>query len=173
MALVGIHGVEITVCVYPAHVVHRGSDCGLDAGVDRGSVERHTSPSANTDDTDAFGIDIIAGREVIHSCAKVLGVNIGRGYIAGCSTTLSGVGGIEGDGQETEFGHCLCVEACRLFFHSSEWAGYRDSRHFPIYILWSVHIGGKRDAIAVAKRYLTVIHFIALRENLIPFFCQF
>ena len=29
MALVGIHGVEIAVCVYPAHVVHRGSDCGL------------------------------------------------------------------------------------------------------------------------------------------------
>ena len=30
------------------------------------------------------------------------------------------------------------------------------------------NIGCKRDAVAVAKCYLTVIHFIALRENLVP-----
>lgn len=70
MALVGIHGVEIAVCVYPAHVVHRGSDCGLDAGIDRGSVECHTSPSANTDDADAFGIDVIVCREETTAAQK-------------------------------------------------------------------------------------------------------
>ena len=55
-----VHRIEVAVGIHPAHVVHRGSNRRLDARIDSRRIQRHASPAADAEDTDALRIHVLA-----------------------------------------------------------------------------------------------------------------
>ena len=48
IAVIGTHGIEIPIGIYPAHIIHSGGDCRLDARIIGRSIECKPAPTANT-----------------------------------------------------------------------------------------------------------------------------
>ena len=160
IARIGIHGIEITVGIHPAHVVHRSSDgC-------------HASPSADAQYADTVGIHLLTSRKEVHRRTEVLRVDVRRSHITEFTPTLTGVRGVEGNGQESAFGQCHGIQTRRLFFYRSERPAYGYGRKFSFGLLGHVHVGRQRNAIAVGKSHFPVVHLVAQREHLVPFLCQ-
>ena len=63
-------GIEIAVGIDATHVVHRRSDCRLDARVCGSGIDGQSAPAADADDTDLLGIDFVIGRKKIDSSRK-------------------------------------------------------------------------------------------------------
>ena len=172
IARIGIHGIEIAVGIHPAHVVHRSGDGSLDARVDGCRIQRHASPSADAQYPDTVGIHLLAGRKEVHRRTEVLRIDVRRRHITGFTPTLTGVRGVEGNGQESAFGQCHGIQARRLFLHRSERSAHGNGRKFSLGLLGHVHVGRQRNAIAVGKSHFPVVHLVAQREHLVPFMCQ-
>ena len=88
-SLLIIVGIEIAITTHTCHVVHRRRYSCFDTGVGSGCIKGNTTPSANTDDTDALGIYIrLLGKEV-NGSHEILGIDIGRGCATGFTTALT------------------------------------------------------------------------------------
>ena len=170
--LLVVLGIEIAVGVDPRHVVHGGGDRGLDAGVQRGGVQGHASPAADTDDADAPGVDGFLHRKEIHCRHEVLRVDVRRGHIARVPAALPGIGRVEGNRDPSPFRHRLRIQARALFLDRSEGTADGNGRHPAGRPLGRVHVGGKRDAVAVHEGHLPVIDLFTLGECLVPPFDQ-
>lgn len=172
IARIGIHGIEIAVGIHPAHVVHRSGNGSLDARVDGRRIQCHASPSADAQYADTVGIYLLTNRKEVHRRTEVLRIDVRRRHIAGFAPTLTGVRGVEGNGQESAFCQCHGIQARRLFLHRSERPAHGYGRKFSFGLLGHVHVGRQRNAIAVGKSHFPVVHLVAQREHLVPFVCQ-
>ena len=170
--VLAVLGIEIALGVHTGHVVHGGGDRRLDAGVERGGVERHPAPAADADDADALRVDPLVQRQEIHRRHEVLGIDVGRGHIAGRAAALAGKGGVKGQRQKAAPGHRLGVEAGALLLDRAERPADRDRRELSRRPLRHIEIAGERDPIAVYKADLAVLNSLAFGEGLIPLLCQ-
>ena len=132
----------------------------LDAGIHACGVNGHATPTANADDANAVGVDVIAAREVIHCRHKVLGVDIGGGHATGLSTRFAGKGRVEGQGEEPAVCHFLRIQAARLLFNRAERARNGKRCQFALGAFGLIQVGGKRDAVAVMEGDLAVVDLI-------------
>ena len=66
--------------------------------------------AADTDDTDALRVNILLHGKEVYRCAEILGVDVRRCYIAGCTTALAGIGRVKGNRQEAKLRHFLRVQ---------------------------------------------------------------
>ena len=163
---------EIALHVHLAHVVHRGCHGGTDSGVDRSRVHRHAAPSADADDADTPGVDIVLDAEEVHCGKEVLRVDVGRSHATGLTPTLPREGGVECDGEESTLCHVLRIKSAALLLHCSERTADGDGRKGIRRTTGRVHVGSQLDAVTVAERDLTVVYLVALREHLVPLLCQ-
>ena len=160
---------EIAFDIDLAHIVHGRCHRGLDARVQGRGVDGHAAETADTDDADTFRIHQVAIGKEVHGREEVLRVDVRRGHPTGLSAGLTGIGRVEGDGNETSFGHMLRIQAAGLLLHGAERAGDRNCGQFAIGILRHIHVGRQLDAIAVVESDFAVIDQLGLREGLVPF----
>ena len=106
---IGIHWVKIAIGIHTAHIIHGYRNRCLDSGIDSRCIECHTTPSANTQNTNTLCIHIVTNGQKIHCCTKIFRVNIGRSHITGFSITFSGIRRIEGNRQKTTLRQGLCI----------------------------------------------------------------
>ena len=81
--------IEISVCIYPAHVIHCRSHGRFDSSIQSRRVYGHASPSADTEDANALRVYVCTCGEIVYRSAKIFGVDVGRGYITGFSAAFS------------------------------------------------------------------------------------
>ena len=165
--------VEVAVRRHPRHVVHRRGDRRLDACVDRRRVDGEAAPSADAEDADLVGVNVVARDKIIHRRLKVLRVDVGRSHVARFAARFAGEGRIERDCQETAFGERLRVEAARLLLNRAERTGNRDCRKLSAPRLRLVHVRSERDAETVRESRLGVFNLLGLRERLVPILNEF
>ena len=151
--------IEITIGRDTSHIVHRAGHRSLDAGIERRRIDGHASETADTDDTDAFGIDIVQRGEEIYRRQKVFRIDVRAGGSAGLAATFTSVGRVEGDGKESSFGHRLGIKAGYLLFYCTEGTAAGNGRQLALCILRRVHIGRQSNTVAVLEGDLLVVHF--------------
>ena len=167
-----VGGIVVALGGDAGHIVHRDGHRGLDARVDGGGVHRKSSPAAHAEDAHLPGMDVGARGEVVDGGAEVLGVDVGRGHIAGLPAALAGEGGVEGEGQEAAFGQRLRVAAGHLLLHGAERAADGDGGQLARGVLGDVEVGGEGDAVAVVEGDFRVVHLVTLWEYLVPLLGQ-
>ena len=168
-----VSGIEIAVSRDTAHVVHRGGNGSLDARVDGRRIDRHTTPTADAEDTYPLRIHVVTGRKVVHCRAEILGINIGRCHIARQSSTLARERGVEGYRKEAALSKFLRIQPGGLLLHGSERTADGYCRQLAaIRILGNVEVRGKCHAVAVVEGNLAVGHLVAQRECLVPFLSE-
>ena len=167
-----VGGIVVALGGDAGHIVHRDGHRGLDARVDGGGVHRKASPAAHAEDAHLPGMDVGARGEVVDGGAEVLGVDVGRGHIAGLPAALAGEGGVEGEGQEAAFGQRLRVAAGHLLLHGAERAADGDGGQLARGVLGDVEVGGQGDAVAVVEGDFRVVHLVTLWEYLVPLLGQ-
>ena len=69
-------GIKISLCIHPGHIIHSGSDCCLDSGINSRRIQSHAAPAADTDNSDSFRINIFLYRKEINCCLKIFRVNV-------------------------------------------------------------------------------------------------
>ena len=164
--------VEISLGIDTGHIVHGRRHCCLDAGIQRGGVERHTAPAADADDADTRGIDhMVQGKEV-HRSHEILCIDIRRGHIADVAAALAGERGIKGQRHKAALRHRLGVETGALLLDCAEGTGNGDCGEFSLHALGNIQICRQGNAVAVDKRDLAVIDLIAPGKSLVPFPCE-
>ena len=170
--LLRILTVKVAVGSYTGHIVHGHSRSRLDAGIDGGGIDRHTAPAADTNDTDALRVHILLHGEEVYRCAEILGVDVRRSNIAGCTAALTGIGRVEGNRQEAKLRHFLRIQTGGLLLYRTERTADGNGGQLALCAPRRVHIRRQCDAVAVVKGYFLVIHLVAFREHLVPFLCQ-
>ena len=80
VTVIGAHGVEISVGIHAAHVVHGCRNCSLDASIDSRCIKRHASPSTNTENADALCIYIVTGGKIIDRCTEIFRIDVRRSH---------------------------------------------------------------------------------------------
>ena len=172
MPCIGIHRIEITVSIDPAHVVHGCRNCSLDASIDSRCIKRHASPSTNTENADTLCIYIVTGGKIIDRCTEIFRIDVRRSHITGLAATFSRIGWIESNRQESTFCQCLRIQARSLFLHGTKWATDGNGRQFTRHILGYIQIGSKCNAVTVVESYLLMVYFITLWKCLVPLLNQ-
>ena len=170
--LLGILCVKIAVGGHTGHVVHSHGGGRLDARVDGRGVDRHTAPAADADDADTRRGNVILHRQKIHRCAEILGIDVGRSNISGCTTALAGIGRVKGNRQKTQLRHLLRVQPGGLLLYRAKRAADCDGGQLALCAPRCVQIRCQRDAVAVVKGHLSMIDLIAFGKHLVPFLCQ-
>ena len=84
------HAVVVALGHDARHVVHGAGHDGLDALVHGGGVQRHAAPAADADDADPLAVDGGVQAEKVDGGAEVLGVDVGRGDVAGLAAAFAG-----------------------------------------------------------------------------------
>ena len=90
--------VKISFCRYARHIIHGRRNGSLDSRINRRGIQRHTSPAANTDNTDFFRIHAIMRRQKIDCGLKIFGIDIGRSHIARASSAFPRKGRVKRNG---------------------------------------------------------------------------
>ena len=112
-------------------------------------------------------------RQEIDSCHEIFGIDIRGSHIADIAAALTGKGRVEGKRQITFFRHCLGIKTRALLLDGAERTADGDRRQFPFHVLRGIQVSRQRDPVAVHESDFAVVGFIAFREGLIPFFCQY
>ena len=165
-----VRRIEVAASRNPAHVVHSNRDCGFYTGIDSSGIHRKASPAANSQNSYALRIHILAVGKVVHRSAKIFRIDVGRCHITGPAAAFSCKRGVERDGQETTFRQSLGVPPRNLLLDCTERTAHGDCRQFFAFnVQWFVQIRRQRYSVTVMKSDFAVNHFVALRENLVPF----
>ena len=164
---------KIAFHVHLAHIVHGRCHSGLDARIQRRSVDGHAAKTADTDNADALRVHPLAVGQEVHGGKEIFRVDVRRCHPAGLSPALPGKGWIKGEGHKATLCHMLGIQAAALFLHGAEGAAHRNggkpvilsagegSRH--------IHIGRQLNAVAVVESDLAVVHQFRFRKGLVPF----
>ena len=165
--------VKIAVGGDTAHVVHGRGDRRLYASVDSGRIDCHAAPAANSDDADAFRINIVACREEIYGCHEIFGIDIRAIHVARLAARFAGEARVKSDGQESAFSHVLRVKPRGLFLDGTERPGDCDGGELAVClearVLGHIQIRRKFDTEMVLERDLGMFDLFALGEYLVPF----
>ena len=156
-----IIGVKIALGANATHVVHGGSDGGLDACVKGGCVQRHAAPTADANDANAFRVYVFARGKIVHRRLKILCIYVRRGHITRRAAAFSGEGWIKSEGQKTTLCHRLRIKSRGLFFHGAKRTADGNGRQFTRRLFWHIEICCQRDAVAIVEGHLTVSHLVA------------
>ena len=161
--------IEVTFCIDTCHIVHGGRHGRLDARVHRRRIDRHAAPAADTDDADAFRVNVFSVRQIVNGSGKIFGIDIRGSHIAYAAAALPSERRIKSHRQKTAFRHFLCVQTGTLLLDSTKRTGDSNGRQFAFCTGRLVEVRCQRDTVAVHKRHLFVFDFVALRKYLIPF----
>ena len=116
-------------------------------------------------------INILLYGEEVYRCAEILGVDVRRSDIAGCTAALAGIGRVEGNRQEAKLRHFLRIQTRGLLLYRTERTADGNGGKLALCALRRVHIRRQCNAVAVVKGHLFVVYLITFREHLIPFLC--
>ena len=166
--LLAVRLVKVAFGGNAAHVVHGGDHGGLDPGVDGRRVQGHTTPSADTQDTDAPWVHVILNGEEINRRLKILGIDVRGSSVPGIPTALAGKGGVEGDGQEAPLSQRLGIQAGALLLHRPKGSADGHGGQPALGALRRVLVRRQSDAISVDKGDLFVVHTVTLGKGFVP-----
>lgn len=88
IALFWSHNVIISPWHHPGHVAHASSSDRLYPFIDRRCIQCKARPSADTDYTDPFPVNIFLQAQIANCCTEIFRVDVWWGNISGWSTTL-------------------------------------------------------------------------------------
>ncbi len=170
--------VEVAVAADAGHIVHGACHRSLDAHVGSGSVQSDASPSADADDANTLCVYLVMLRQEVNSRHKVLGVDVRRCRAARLTAALTCIGGVEGQGHKTSFGHPHGIESARLLLAGAKGATDGNSResltsHLLPLTSWNIQIGCEGQSVLCFKRHLPVVYLVTLWEHLVPLLRQF
>ncbi len=165
----GVVGIEVAVGCHASHIVHRRSNSGFDSRVVYGRLDGDASPTADSENAYAPGIDKGVCREEVNCGREVLRIDVGRRHSSGPSSAFACERGVESEGDEAAFGKPDGIQPRALLLYGAEGAADCYRREFALRAFGDIHVGGEGDAVSVDECDLDVVNFGAFREDLVPF----
>ena len=168
-----IHRIKISQRSISANIIHRHCCRCLYPCIKCSCLNRHTSPAADTDNSNFFRIDIFLYGKKINSRLVIFDINIRRVKISRVAGTFSCKRRIKSDSQKSSFCQFLCIKSGTLLLHRAKRATDRNSRKLARILHRFIKIRSQSNTEMVSKCYFSMIYFITELKNLVPFFREF